>query len=306
MSIVLNGTTGISSTGGYAGDGVSFADGTPANTLVTDASGNVGIGTSSPGGKLAVVTNANTQQWVALQNTNAGSSASNGVLFGNDANAAYGALYLNSSTNAGFGQASGMVLGTYASTALTFITGATERARIDSGGKFLIGLTTAYSDGTIGSPIFQWVAKAGQFVGAICVGDTTAGLGAMAFKNPNGLVGQITMSGSSTAYSTSSDYRLKEDITPMTGALARVAALKPGTYKGKADGSDGEGFIAHELAEVCPSAVHGEKDAVDADGKPQYQGIDVSFLIGTLTAAIQEQQAIITALTARVEAVEAK
>ena len=92
----------------------------------------------------------------------------------------------------------------------------------------------------------------------------------------------------------------------MTGALAKVSALKPVTYKWKSDGSDGQGFIAHELAEVVPDAVTGEKDAVDADGKPQYQGIDVSFLVATLTAAIQEQQAIITDLKARVEALENK
>ena len=78
--------------------------------------------------------------------------------------------------------------------------------------------------------------------------------------------------------------------------------LKPCTYKWNADGSNGEGFIAHELAEVCPQAVTGEKDAVDADGKPKYQGIDVSFLVATLTAAIQEQQAIIESLKARLDA----
>ena len=99
----------------------------------------------------------------------------------------------------------------------------------------------------------------------------------------------------------------------MTGALAKVAALKPCTYKWKVDGSDGEGFIAHELAEVAPQCVTGEKDAVDADGNPVYQGIDTSFLVATLTAAIQEQQAIINAqqaslqtITARIEALEAK
>jgi hypothetical protein len=90
----------------------------------------------------------------------------------------------------------------------------------------------------------------------------------------------------------------------MRGALAKVSALSPCTFKWKIDGSDGQGFIAHELQEVVPDCVSGEKDAVDADGNPQYQGIDTSFLVATLTAAIQEQQAIITALTARVEALE--
>ena len=90
----------------------------------------------------------------------------------------------------------------------------------------------------------------------------------------------------------------------MTGALAKVALLKPCTYKWKVDGSDGQGFIAHELAEVEAGCVTGEKDAVDEDGNPQYQGIDTSFLVATLTAAIQEQQTLITALTARITALE--
>jgi hypothetical protein len=103
--------------------------------------------------------------------------------------------------------------------------------------------------------------------------------------------GSISTTGTTTSYSTSSDYRLKNTIAPMTGALAKVAQLKPVTYKWNADGSDGEGFIAHELAEVVPQCVNGEKDAVDAEGNPKYQGIDVSFLVATLTAAIQELNA---------------
>ena len=77
----------------------------------------------------------------------------------------------------------------------------------------------------------------------------------------------------------------------MTGALAKVAQLKPVTYKWKSTGEADEGFIAHELAEVCPSAVTGAKDAVDAEGKPVYQGIDTSFLVATVVAALQELKA---------------
>jgi hypothetical protein len=114
--------------------------------------------------------------------------------------------------------------------------------------------------------------------------------------------GYISTNGTTTSYVTSSDYRLKNTIAPMTGALAKVALLKPCTYKWNADDSAGEGFIAHELAEVVPQCVTGEKDAVDAEGNPQYQGIDTSFLVATLTAAIQEQQAIIESLKARLDA----
>ena len=111
------------------------------------------------------------------------------------------------------------------------------------------------------------------------------------FINGNGTVGSIASSGSSTSYNTSSDYRLKNTIAPMTGALAKVAQLKPVTYKWNADGADGEGFIAHELSSVCPQAVTGTKDGLDEDGNPKYQAIDVSFLVATLTAAIQELKA---------------
>jgi hypothetical protein len=127
-------------------------------------------------------------------------------------------------------------------------------------------------------------------------------------------VGSITSNGTTTAYNTTSDYRLKNTISPMTGALDKVALLKPVTYKWNIDGSSSQGFIAHELQEVVPDCVNGEKDAVetytDEDGneqtRPKYQGIDTSFLVATLTAAIQEQQSLITALTARITALEAK
>jgi hypothetical protein len=169
----------------------------------------------------------------------------------------------------------------------------------------------------------QWTFGGYNIVGVasnaetVIIGDTAAGYALMLqtqntavrfmYKSDpagstNAVVGSITVTGSATAYNTSSDYRLKHDIAPMTGALAKVAALKPVTYKWNADGSDGEGFIAHELAEVVPQCVTGEKDGVDADGNPEYQGIDTSFLVATLTAAIQEQQAIIESLKARLDA----
>ncbi len=112
-------------------------------------------------------------------------------------------------------------------------------------------------------------------------------------------VGNITINSTNVAFVTTSDYRFKENIKPMTGALARVALLKPCTYTWKSTGEAAEGFIAHELQEVIPQAVSGIKDALDEDGKIKPQGVDTSFLVATLTAAIQE-------LTARLEALEAK
>ena len=184
--------------------------------------------------------------------------------------------------------------------------GNTEYARIDSSGVFLVSRTSAYNDGSMGTPSLQAGGVNGARAGAAFIQNSTATTGAIAFANPNGFCGSINTSGTSTSYGTSSDYRLKENIQPMTGALAKVSALKPVTYKWKADGSDGEGFIAHELQAVVPECVTGEKDAVDADGNPRYQGIDTSFLVATLTAAIQEQQAIITAQAAQIQQLREK
>jgi hypothetical protein len=119
----------------------------------------------------------------------------------------------------------------------------------------------------------------------------TGSVGFFAFKRNGTYTGGISQTDAATSYATSSDYRLKENVAPMTGALAKVSQLKPCTYTWKASGETSQGFIAHELAEVCPEAVCGEKDAVYEDGSIKSQGIDTSFLVATLTAAIQELKA---------------
>jgi hypothetical protein len=118
--------------------------------------------------------------------------------------------------------------------------------------------------------------------------------------NGSGNLGSITHNGSSVAYNTTSDYRLKEEWVAVANASTRVNALKPVNFAWKADGSRVDGFLAHELAEVVPEAVTGEKDAVDAEGKPVYQGIDQSKLVPLLTAALQEALARIESLEADV------
>jgi len=92
----------------------------------------------------------------------------------------------------------------------------------------------------------------------------------------------------------------------MTGALETVAQLKPVTYDWISDKTNGQGFIAHELQEIVPDCVSGHKDAVDAEGNPIYQGIDTSFLVATLTAALQEAHGLIKDLEARLVVLESK
>jgi hypothetical protein len=182
-----------------------------------------------------------------------------------------------------------------------------ERMRLDNVGNLLVGTTGTVYSGKIG---VSFDGNGGAGSQGIALIDTNASLSGdyALFVNSSGNVaGRITHNGTTTvAYTTSSDYRLKEDIHPMTGALAKVSALKPVTYKWKDDQSASEGFIAHELAEVCPQAVVGTKDAVDEDGNPKYQGIDTSFLVATLTAALQEAHSLIKDLQTRVAQLEAK
>ena len=105
-------------------------------------------------------------------------------------------------------------------------------------------------------------------------------------------------------YNTSSDYRLKDNVRPISGGLDRVMRLKPCEWNWKINGSAGVGFIAHEVQAERPQAVSGEKDAVNADGLPVHQGMDASYLVADLTAAIQELKAIVDAQAAEIAALK--
>jgi hypothetical protein len=246
------------------------ADGT---VVYENASGNVGIGTSSPNRAVSIYRSSSPV--LQLIDATTGTTANDGLLIQQ-----VGVDTYIENAEAGFMQ---------------FRTSATERARIDSSGRLLIGTTSAtVNPGVSIEPS-----------GRINIGRSNDDAVAEFYRSGT-RVGQINVTTTATSYITSSDYRLKEEIQPMTGALAKVAALKPCTYKWKSDGSDGQGFIAHELAEVVPQCVSGEKDATDDDGNPQYQGIDTSFLVATLTAGLQEAVAMIDELKAKVAALEAQ
>jgi hypothetical protein len=253
-----------------------------------DSSGNLGIGTTSP----ASVTG---YKLIEVQGSTGGifqTSAS-----GNSVKARFYSTNLQGYT------------GTTSNHPFAFLTNDIERVTIDTSGNLLVGTTSAIQAGKYSSSFNGLISN------GIVLQTTYASTGTDFVRCVNSAgtaIGNITQNGATTvAYNTSSDYRLKNTITAMTGALAKVALLKPVTYKWNADGSNGEGFIAHELAEVVPDCVSGEKDGLDKDGNPKYQGIDTSFLVATLTAAIQELKALvdtqsstITALTARITALE--
>ena len=277
-----------------------------------DPSGNVGIGTNSPSsnGKLTVAgniilgappaRNAASSNYIGVATTGDPSDDNRArIVFNTVAGASSSNSNITFSTN-DYGVSGG------------------ERMRLDSSGNLLVGTTSA-----LGGALFTVVGSLGAYLRS----NGGAGNEALNLHNTatSGTIyqitfrdgasatsrGSVTTNGTGTAYNTTSDYRLKDNIAPMTGALDVVQALKPVTYNWKVDGTASQGFIAHELQEVVPDCVTGEKDAVDADGNPKYQGIDTSFLVATLTAAIQELKAIvdtqastITTLTDRITALE--
>ena len=121
---------------------------------------------------------------------------------------------------------------------------------------------------------------------------------AMHFRINQALQGSITVFPGGTSYNASSDYRLKENITQITDATTRLKKLKPCRFNFRADNEKiiRDGFIAHEVSDIVPEAITGEKDAVDNDGNIIPQGIDQSKLIPLLVKTIQELEARITEL----------
>jgi hypothetical protein len=259
---------------------LSDGDGNVRQTI--DSSGNVGIGTTSPTQKLTLGT--------GFVQTGNGVGGAGGVWFPYSSDAS-GRTWRARTDLVSYGD-----WGLEQSTTQTGTTFATKFL-IDANGGVRINNT---SNATFSAQLNTQFTSGVQCGIYLKVTDTSSSQSMMIFGNSSSdAVGSITASGSATSYQTSSDYRLKEDIAPMTGALAKVALLKPVIYKWKVDGAAGQGFIAHELQEVVPDCVGGEKDAVttyiDEDGneatRPVYQGVDTSFLVATLTAAIQELKA---------------
>ena len=238
--------------------------------MTINTSQQVGIGTTTPSAPLDVTgviksstySQYGSSMYYGIGNALSGSYASTDLLIYNGANGIAG-----------------------------FITNNTERMRIDSSGNVLIGTTTVYGKTTVGgNSSYNYASNS--------IGNNADHF---IFKSDSTTTGSITrVGGTGVAYNNTSDYRLKENVAPMTGALEKVSQLKPCTYTWKIDNSTGQGFIAHELQTVIPDAVTGEKDAVEEDGSIKPQGIDQSKIVATLTAAIQELNAKVDAQAAEI------
>jgi len=254
------------------------------DTLVVDSTNNrVGIGTSSPLRTLDIQADSGTNIPLIVRG---GSSQTNAFITIRDAN-----------TTGDFYNRIGSV-----GDNLVLYTNQTERMRIESGGDVKIGTHYEFrsnGDFVIPASGFSSGTDSKQMAAAILYSSrsTTSTAGHLSFHNANGEVGSVTTSGSSTAYNTASDYRLKENVVADWDATTRLKQLNPVRFNFIADpDTTVDGFLAHEVQSVVPEAISGTHNEVDDEGNPVYQGIDQSKLVPLLVKTIQELEARIAAL----------
>ena len=305
MALNINGTTGISGVDGSAS--APALQGTDSNTGINFASDTVNINTGG-------TTKATVKSDGCLA---VGTTTSAGLLnvqgtsyFGSDSNAKIYALSSGSEGRIGVGGISSVT-----NIPLTFYTADggsnNERMRIDSSGNLLKNTTSTISTGSASDLGIQlgannqaiFIASGGP---AVLIARQNATGEAVRFGNQGASdVGSIDVTTSSTSYTTSSDYRLKENVVAISDGITRLKTLKPSRFNFKVDkDTTVDGFLAHEVTAV-PEAITGTKDEVDSDNNPVYQGIDQSKLVPLLTAALQEAVAKIEVLETKVAALEA-
>ena len=265
-SYVANSSDGVFSwnqaASGTAGNNITFSE-----RMRIDSSGNVGIGTSSPATKLSVATEARIF------------SATQSILsFGNAANTSYAKLEYDDTTG-------NFNLNNPRAFPLRFLTNDTERMRIDSSGNVLVGTTS------VNNSCKQTLSFVTGSNGLSVITPDNINAVSFAIFTANGATcGAISRIGTTSAvvYTATSDYRLKTVIAPVADSGQRIDALQPIEYDWNTGGRT-RGFLAHQFAEVYPNSVSGEKDAVDAEGKPVYQSMQASTseVMADLIAEIQ-------------------
>jgi hypothetical protein len=186
-------------------------------------------------------------------------------------------------------------------TQVTGLAYASPSFSVDGGGTTRINSASPVFSGNEGLSVYgrQFSSANNSAAPAVLIGNQTTGyVRNVEFYAWTGSswadVGSIDNNGSTTMYNTVSDYRLKQDVRPLTGALARMERLRPVRFAFKSDpGNRVDGFLAHEAAVVVPEAVVGGKDG------PEMQKMDAAKLVPLLTAAIKELEERVRVLEAR-------
>ena len=287
---------------GVAGEGLLFrqvndANNSYTNRMLIDTDGNVGIGTTSPSSKLTVSgvsPNLNDDENAIRIENHSSSAASpdelgNGIVFaqkywsGSAQLARTGGIYgIKDASNGSYG--GGLAFYTQPSGVTTDMV---QRMRITSGGDVEItgGYSSAQSFQSTGSlRVSSNSTATNGNVALELMNDATGTRYLATFTNLNGVVGSISTYSSATSYNTSSDYRLKEDLQDFNG-LEKVSKIPVYNFKWKIDDNRSYGVIAHELQEVLPQAVTGDKDA------EEMQSVDYSKIVPLLVKSIQELKA---------------
>jgi hypothetical protein len=263
-----------------------------------DSSGNVGIGGTSFNPKLYVLNN-NAGPFLTAANATAVFHGSVDIGKGGCIGFDFGASHTNYPVGMGYviesqsGSTKGSLV--FGTRNVTTDTAPTERMRINSSGELLYGTTVSENNSLI--TINNKTSHLGKNGITFCTSSTGTAFSHLLFLNPNGNVGSVTTNGSSTAYNTSSDHRLKENVDYTFDATTRLKQLRPARFNFIADADTTvDGFLAHEVQSVVPEAITGTHNEVDDDGNPVYQGIDQSKLVPLLVKTIQELEARITVL----------
>ena len=277
-------TTGIDVTGNMIADGV-------------------GIGTSSPTASLSLSNGTNDSNGIKMQASGWGYYARSGI------NGTSGGQFIQSANwNANTNAVDSASYGTTAiihdapSGSVQFKTATTntvpaEAMRIDSSGNVLVGKTASDLGVTAGIELngqydVGYFTRSGEK--ALVANRLGSDGDIMSFRKDGATVGSVSVTGSATAYNTSSDYRLKEDDVAITGATERVKALRPINFAWKVDGSRVDGFLAHEAQEVVPESVTGSKDAMQDEEYEVTAAVYEDVITPAVEAVLDEDGAVIT------------
>ena len=285
INIIPSGTGNVNITGNITSSGDLTVD---TNTLYVDSTNNrVGVGTTSPSANLEI--DAGSATGTHLQVTTTGSGHNIDIT--------------DSSSTARIRNASGFLrIGAdhnneSADSSIRFEVDASEHMRIDSSGNVLFKVSALPSTG-VGGAAFENDPSHGRSILQLGQTENTSTARTLVeFYGGSSRNGTIKVNNSSTSYNTSSDYRLKENVTATWDATTRLKQLNPVQFNFIADADTTvDGFLAHEVQSVVPEAISGTHDEVDDDGNPVYQGIDQSKLVPLLVKTIQELEARIVAL----------